>query len=335
MPKVFVSYSWDNDVHQAWVLDLATRLRRNGVDVTLDQWHVEPGDDLPAFMERSVRESEYVLIICSPKYKTKADERTGGVGYEGSVITGELVTGTSRRKFVPLLRAGSWAVAAPSWLLGAVYIDVRSDPEVATGFQELLKTLWRKRLAPPTLGNNPFTAVEAPPVACAPGDDGATNPPIATSEKLNELIAILNDRAERIVADVGRLYKYAKPREYLEGFKLLHERHVASLARGDFIRAHETLREIYDLSRKLESDEFWTRHRLKTPTVRYSLKPDAFERGPMVEVYCGAAHRRLRGAFVIKGEERAEGVYALILNEPTEELDDPLRHLVGRPRRVK
>jgi hypothetical protein len=155
MPKVFVSYSWDDDSHKAWVLNIATRLRHSGIDVTLDQWHVVPGDELPAFMEASVRESEYVLIVCTPKYKAKADRRVGGVGYEGSVITAELAAGTSRRKFVPLLRRDAWTQAAPSWLLGALYIDVRDSNE-ASGFEELLKTIWKRRVAPPAIGVNPF-----------------------------------------------------------------------------------------------------------------------------------------------------------------------------------
>jgi hypothetical protein len=36
--RVFVSYSHDSDPHRAWVLKLATDLRANGVDATLDQW---------------------------------------------------------------------------------------------------------------------------------------------------------------------------------------------------------------------------------------------------------------------------------------------------------
>lgn len=36
IPKVFVSYSHDNEEHKEWVLQLATRLRSNGVDIILD-----------------------------------------------------------------------------------------------------------------------------------------------------------------------------------------------------------------------------------------------------------------------------------------------------------
>ena len=43
VPKTFISYSWDDDVHMEWVKQLATRLRADGVDVTLDRWHACAG----------------------------------------------------------------------------------------------------------------------------------------------------------------------------------------------------------------------------------------------------------------------------------------------------
>jgi hypothetical protein len=116
-PKVFISYSWDSESHRAWVRALGARLRSDGVDVTLDQWHVGPGDQLPEFMERAIRENDFVLIICMTKYKTKSERRSGGVGYEGDVMTGEVFVHGYNRKFIPVLREGEWSEAAPSWLL--------------------------------------------------------------------------------------------------------------------------------------------------------------------------------------------------------------------------
>ncbi|MBX7431586.1 toll/interleukin-1 receptor domain-containing protein [Mycobacterium sp. Y57] len=39
-PRGFMSYSHDDDEHKDWVLQLASRLRGNGVDVCLDRWDV-------------------------------------------------------------------------------------------------------------------------------------------------------------------------------------------------------------------------------------------------------------------------------------------------------
>jgi hypothetical protein len=69
IPKVFVSYSHDSQDHKKWVLDLATRLRNNGVDAIIDQWELQPGDDLPHFMESHLANSDYVLMICSGAQK--------------------------------------------------------------------------------------------------------------------------------------------------------------------------------------------------------------------------------------------------------------------------
>jgi hypothetical protein len=112
-PRAFLSYSWDDDPHRRWVQDLATRLRAvDGVDVMLDRWHAVPGDQLPAFMERAVRENDFVIAICTPHYKQKSDRRDGGVGYEGDIMTAEIFTGGNQRKFIPVLRRGTWADAA-------------------------------------------------------------------------------------------------------------------------------------------------------------------------------------------------------------------------------
>jgi len=60
VPRVFISYSHDSKDHKAWVTNLGTRLREKGVDVILDQWDTEPGDNLAKFMESGVRDAARV-----------------------------------------------------------------------------------------------------------------------------------------------------------------------------------------------------------------------------------------------------------------------------------
>jgi hypothetical protein len=107
-PKVFVSYSWGDDGHRDWVRDFASRLRSDGVDAELDRWRLAPGDQLPEFMERAVRENDFMLIVCTPRYKARADGRVGGVGYEGDIMTAEVLSERRQRKFIPVLRRGDW-----------------------------------------------------------------------------------------------------------------------------------------------------------------------------------------------------------------------------------
>ncbi len=164
-PQVFISYSWDDDAHKTWVANLATRLRNEGANVILDQWHVRLGDNLPQFMETSVRDSDFVLIICTPRYKERGDGRRGGVGYEGHVITAEVFYySDNQRKFIPVLRVGEWRNAAPSWLLGKDFADLRGEPYSDPQYQELKNTIHQLLPTPPPVGPKPSSAVPpAPP----------------------------------------------------------------------------------------------------------------------------------------------------------------------------
>ncbi|HEX6038009.1 toll/interleukin-1 receptor domain-containing protein [Longimicrobium sp.] len=154
-PKVFVSYSWDNEQHIAWVKDFAARLRGDGVDVTLDQWHLVEGDQLAYFMEAAIRDNQHVLVICTPRYKVKADTRQGGVGYEGDIITAQRLSDIHTRKFIPILRAGTWEESLPTGLGRPLGIDFRGDPPDEGAYQRLLGRLHGQREDAPPLGPIP------------------------------------------------------------------------------------------------------------------------------------------------------------------------------------
>jgi len=141
IPKAFVSYSWDSDDHRTWVRNFGTRLRTDGVDVTLDQWHLFPGDQLTGFMEAAVRDNDFVLIVCTPRYRARSNERAGGVGYESNIMTAEVLNEKNERKFIPLLRSGEWKTSAPSWLMGKLTLDFRGDPYSEAIYEDLLRTM--------------------------------------------------------------------------------------------------------------------------------------------------------------------------------------------------
>jgi hypothetical protein len=154
-PKVSVSYSWEGDAHRQWVGEFAARLRGDGVDVSLDQWMVGLGKPLPEFMEQLVRENERVLVICTPTYKEKSDARIGGVGYEGDLMTGEILTQSKREKFIPVLRAGIWAESMPSWLSGRSGVDLRGEEYSESEYRKLVDELHGRRPQAPPLGPPP------------------------------------------------------------------------------------------------------------------------------------------------------------------------------------
>lgn len=149
MTKVFISYSWEDDEHKQWVRSLANKLLEKGIDATLDQYDLSLGDRLPQFMEQSVINADYVLIVCTPTYKEKSDARKGGVGYEGHIITGELFEKGNERKFIPVIRKGNVSDAMPISLAGKLAIDLRDGSHYDTNFEDLVTTLNGTSKKPP------------------------------------------------------------------------------------------------------------------------------------------------------------------------------------------
>lgn len=151
-PKVFISYAWESDTIKRWVKELATQLRTDGIDAKLDQWEVVPGDQMPHFMEKSVRGNDYVLIICTPAYKSKSENRVGGVGYEGDIITAEVLQKSNHKKFIPILKLGNKDTSIPSWLQGKYYVDLSNEMHFESNYRDLTTTLLNIREVAPELG---------------------------------------------------------------------------------------------------------------------------------------------------------------------------------------
>ncbi len=146
-PKVFISYSHDTPEHKQWVSELAARLRRNGVNVILDQWQPEPNDDVTLFIEHSFKESDKVLVICTDSYVSKANDGEGGVGYESMIVTSKLVENLGTNKFIPIIRQTLTEEKTPEFLRERVYIDFTEDDQFDEKFAELL----HERLLVPSL----------------------------------------------------------------------------------------------------------------------------------------------------------------------------------------
>jgi len=189
--STFISYSWDSDHHKTWVRALAERLRADSVEATLDQWAAVPGDQLPEFMERAIAENSFVLIVCTPRYKTKSEAREGGVGYEGDIITGELLKSRNHRKFIPILRSGDWSGSAPGWLAGKYYIDLRDGDRYEVQYEDLLSTLHGTRPTPPPVGAPP-AATSARAATLAP-ETSAGEPVLIVGVIADEVTEPRND----------------------------------------------------------------------------------------------------------------------------------------------
>lgn len=153
-PCAFITYSWEDTPHNTWVKSLADRLICDGVDTLVDQYDLTLGDRLPQFMEQSITGVDYVLIVCTPTYKKKADSRVGGVGYEGHIISNELFTKHNDRKFIPILRKGNASESMPTYLSGKLWVDLSGDTYSEDHYHDLLATLTGMR-SKPALGQKP------------------------------------------------------------------------------------------------------------------------------------------------------------------------------------
>ena len=107
---------------------------------------------MPAFMEQAIRVNLFVLIICTPRYKARSEARRGGVGYEGDIMTAEVLNQGNHRKFIPVLRSGTWDEAAPPWLKGKFHIDLPGDPYSEEQYALLVRTLLGIRETAPPIG---------------------------------------------------------------------------------------------------------------------------------------------------------------------------------------
>lgn len=155
-PTVFISYSQEGGKYQDRVTQLAKDLCSNGVDVIYDRWAVHLGDDLATFMEQGITKADYVLILCTPTYKKKADERKAGVGTETLIISPDVYTKTQQNKYIPVVmeldQDGSLCI--PTYVKGRLYLDLsKSD---SSGFEELLRHIFNQPLLQkPEIGHPP------------------------------------------------------------------------------------------------------------------------------------------------------------------------------------
>ena len=132
---IFISYCWESEEHKKWVRHLAEDLS-SVFDIRIDQ-ELPLGCELTTFMEQAIAQSDKVLIIATPEYKRRADNRIRGVGYETSLITDDLVTDQNRIKFIPIIRKGTKEESYPRYLGSRKGADMTDDQQ----YHEVLEVL--------------------------------------------------------------------------------------------------------------------------------------------------------------------------------------------------
>ena len=154
-PKVFISYSHDIARHQERVLDLADRLRADGIDAEIDQYNDAPPEGWPLWCERQIKVADFVLMVCTETYRRRVmgEEEPGkglGVVWEAATIRQLLYdAGAVSDKIVPVLfsDASLEHIPTPIKCWGRYVVD--SDD----GYEALYRRLTGQPLTPrPELG---------------------------------------------------------------------------------------------------------------------------------------------------------------------------------------
>jgi tetratricopeptide (TPR) repeat protein len=147
LPKVFISYKWEDESHNKWVEKLATDLSLAGVDVHLDRWDVRYGDSFIDYMTRRISDADIFLFVMtrrSVKAVEAADNKGGGVKFENEMAKARQLAGEKVR-IIGILREGK---AAPAYLKARRYADFRDDTQYETGVKELVNDLLGKGKRP-------------------------------------------------------------------------------------------------------------------------------------------------------------------------------------------
>ncbi|MBX2802642.1 MAG: TIR domain-containing protein, partial [Myxococcales bacterium] len=89
-PRVFISYAHESEARRKQVLDLAQRLRGDGVDAWIDRFEPHQSD-WALWMRRELERADVVLCACSAvwrhRYDAESDDGSDtGVRYEGRIL---------------------------------------------------------------------------------------------------------------------------------------------------------------------------------------------------------------------------------------------------------
>ncbi|WP_280166548.1 toll/interleukin-1 receptor domain-containing protein [Priestia aryabhattai] len=142
--RVFISYSWDSEEHQEWVLYLANCLRAKGLIADADVFETQKTSvHLNRMMVEKVRDSDFIIIVLTENYAKKADNFEGGVGFE-SQLTLPLIMEDPNKLIPIMLHQGDFAKVFPFHFKGQYAIDFSNDTEFDNKFEELLYRLYGK-----------------------------------------------------------------------------------------------------------------------------------------------------------------------------------------------
>lgn len=134
-PSVFISYSHDSVEHRRRVRELADDLRGKGVDCDIDDYHHAPPEGWQIWMAQRLRESDFVLMVCTETYERRVtgQEPAGkgaGVSWEGRHITQAIYDQNGRNaRYIPIVLAPGDVRHVPVFARHTTIFDVSSSEQ--------------------------------------------------------------------------------------------------------------------------------------------------------------------------------------------------------------
>lgn len=153
-PKVFISYSHETKRHESLVLALSNQLRAHGIDAILDQYETAPPEGWPLWMDKQIRDADFVLMICTETYLRRVmnEEQPGrglGIRWEATISYQHLYNaGAINTKFIPVLFSEGDQVHIPKPLQSTTYYLLDNKE----GYERLYRRLTNQLSPIPMLG---------------------------------------------------------------------------------------------------------------------------------------------------------------------------------------
>lgn len=141
-PRVFISYSHETDEQMDRVLQLSEQLRRDGIDSRIDLYEQAPAKGWPQWVLQQVRESDFVLVVCTETYRRRFDGQVEGIGkgvaFEGNVVIQMIYDDQARNtKFIPITFSSEDLKFIPLVLRGSSFYNVARPREYETLYRRL------------------------------------------------------------------------------------------------------------------------------------------------------------------------------------------------------
>lgn len=264
IPQVFVSYSWTTKEYQQLIIDLATRMRHDGVDIKLDVWDLKNGQDKYAYMEQCVTNPDIdkVLILSDKMYAEKADQRKGGVGDETTIISSEVYGHAEQQKFIPVVmeRNDDGKEFLPAYLKSRMYVDLSETANYEEEYEKLLRTIFDEPIyRKPEIGERPRWLTEEKSDGLFPLKSAVKKIDSASLERLKRTSA--REFVDLYIESMKQFYmKNIDKVTYLENFKAMKEyrnifldhlksfsmtKHFGETIADEFEHLHNSLYNVY------------------------------------------------------------------------------------------